>query len=445
MKNKKGEEEHVLSRRHFIGGSIATAACAGLQASRFLPGQGYPSENNESGIREFRVLGRTGFKVSDIAFGSAELTDSSLLEAILDTGINYIDSSEVYGNGNSERIIGSVIKKRDRKNLFLTTKIKVRERDTKTTLLGRAEKCLERLQTGYIDCLMYHGPSKGEDLKNEAFHQAVAELRSRGRVRYCGVSCHGAQWGDVPVTMEQILQNAAADGRFDVMILVYNFLQREQGEKVLEACRFHNVGATLMKTNPVLNYLERQEEADAASENGSEIPDSRKATLEHLRKRASGAEAFKREYNLFDYDAVRSAAIRFVLRNPHVGSVCTTIKNFSDLEFYTRLSGGRLDTASKLSLARYEKTRGRLYCRHACGECESVCPVNVPVNTIMRYNHYFRAQGREKTAIVKYAAIPGNRNAKACMACRGKCEMACPHGVPIREQLIAAHERLLLA
>ena len=325
-------------------------------------------------IKEYRTLGRTGFKVSDIAFGSAELADPSLLQAILDVGVNYIDSSEVYSNGGAERIIGRVLKAVDRRKVFITTKIKVRENDTKSSLLNKAEKCLERLQTDYIDCLMYHGPSTVEDIQNEAFHGAMDELKSRDRVRFRGVSCHGSQWGKVAVPMEQILEAAAQDGRFDVMLLVYNFLQHEPGQKVLAACRKNSVGATVMKTNPVLNYLERQEEADAAAKAGRQLPESRLATLAHLKEKADRADAFKDRHGLMDYDQVRSAAIRFVLNNPDISGVCTTIKNFSDLDFYLALSGKRLDQAAAKSLSLYQSEFGRYYCRHACGECESACP-----------------------------------------------------------------------
>jgi RNase P/RNase MRP subunit p30 len=64
--------------------------------------------------------------------------------------------------------------------------------------------------------------------------------------------------------MDKVLQAAAEDGRFDVMLFVYNFLQQEQGQRVLKACKENNVGATLMKTNPVLNYFEMKENAEKA-------------------------------------------------------------------------------------------------------------------------------------------------------------------------------------
>ena len=445
QKKKKiaGKEKRGLSRRKFIGGSIAAIAGTGLQGSKSL----FSSESNpgegDLRIKEYRTLGRTGFRVSDIGFGSGELADGALLEAILDSGVNYIDSAENYGRGRSERVIGSVIKKRDRKKVFITTKLGVRKDDTKESIIKRAEKCLERLQTDYIDCLMTHMPATVEDLRNKVFLDAVKELKSRDKVRFCGVSNHGSQWNDVPETMDKVLQAAAEDGRFDVMLFVYNFLQQEQGEKVLKACKENNVGATLMKTNPVLNYFEMKENAEKAEAEGREVPGYLKNLLPRLKERADRAEAFKEKYKLTSYDAVRNAAVRFVLSNPDVSCACMTIKNFIDLDFYTGLSGKRFGVIEKQALTDYSMIMDDLYCRHACGVCESECPEQVPVNTIMRYNYYFTTQGREKSAMQKYASLPLSR-ADLCKDCAGYCEKACPFGVPVQGLLGLAHQTLTL-
>ena len=81
-------------------------------------------------------------------------------------------------------------------------------------------------------------------------------------------------------------------------------------------------------------------------------------------------------------------------------------------------------------LAAYKEECGELYCRHACGICESSCPHHVPVNTIMRYNHYFEAQGSEKFAMEKYAQLETSK-ADHCRNCAGWCQTSCPYGVPI--------------
>jgi predicted aldo/keto reductase-like oxidoreductase len=114
------------------------------------------------------------------------------------------------------------------------------------------------------------------------------------------------------------------------------------------------------------------------------------------------------------------------------------------MEQVLSLSGSKLSAWDKEKLAAYKEGCGELYCRHACGVCEPHCPHGVPVNTIMRYNHYFMAQGREKEAMVKYARIPGAR-ADVCSQCSGYCEAACPYNVPIQGMLLLAHNQLSLA
>ncbi len=432
-----------MSRRRFLGGSIAALAGMGLQGKEKLFGSESSIGAGELKIKEYRTLGRTGFKVSDIGLGTGEMTDPALLEAVLDTGINYIHTGESYGRGLMERTIGSGIKNRNRKSIFISTMLGLSKDVSKEGLINRAHKCLERLQTDYIDCLMIHAPPTVERIKTEGFHAAIRQLKAEGRVRFCGLSNHGAQWQDVPETMEKVLLAAAEDGRFDVMLFVYNFIQRDMGEKVLKACKEKNIGATLMKTNPVVNYLEMKENLEKTKEEGREVSDRLVKLVERLKARADMAESFKKKYNLTNNNEVRDAAIKFVLSHPYVNSACLTIKNYSDLEAYVALSGTRLESAERKKLSAYRATFGEFYCRHACGECESECPHGVPVITIMRYQHYFKAQSREKTAMVKYASLQRNK-AERCLNCVGYCEQACPYGVPVQGLLVMAHQTLTL-
>ena len=83
----QSREHNAITRRRFLGGSLAAASIAGLKTSGLSYSKTRLSEQ-ESGIKEFRTLGRTGFKVSDIAFGSAELTEPSLLEVCIREGLS---------------------------------------------------------------------------------------------------------------------------------------------------------------------------------------------------------------------------------------------------------------------------------------------------------------------------------------------------------------------
>ncbi len=434
-----------MGRREFLKYSTLSIVGAGLPiyAAKNRVGEQSPQETLK--IKEYRTLGRTGFKVSDISAGEHQ-GDESMLNTLLDAGVNYIDTGESYGRGRDERVIGRVIKKRDRKYVFITTKLYLREDRTKSGIIDRTRKCLERMQTDYIDCMMIHSPQNVATIKEKGFHDAMFQLKTEGRVRFVGLSNHGTYWGnqEPEESMEKILLAAAEDGRFDVMLLVYNFLAEKQGEKVLKACSEKNIGATLMKVNPVADYLFFESEIENLKKEGKEIPAYLKNLFSSYGKLVEDAQGFIRKYNLKNSDEIRDAAIRYALNNPHVSTICATYNSYEDIEGFLRLSGGRFTQQDRKILTAYSQGCGAFYCRHACGLCEPYCPRQVPVNTIMRYNHYFIAQGREKHAMSKYNALPTSK-ADTCRDCGGHCEAACPYNVPIHMLLMQAHQRLTFA
>ena len=442
-------ERKAIDRRRFLKTSVTGIAGAGL----LLPGGGRASSQAEARterpmIKSHRVLGRTGFKVSDIGAGTSFWTDSALAEACLDAGINYLDSGEHYGGGNSERTIGQALKGRDRKSIFITTKLNMRFGGgaSREILRSRFTKCLERLKTEYIDCLMIHMCTLDE-VKHENFHALATELKAEGKIRFIGLSNHGPEqsiYGRLEEPMEKVLLEAAEDGRFDVALFVYNFLQREQGEKIITACREKDMGVTLMKTNPVKVYSRWKADLDKAVAGGRNVSQRTLKMGEEYQAWLKGADAFKQRYGLNTDAEIRDGAIKFVLSHPGVHSVCPSLNTFDDLEAFVRLSGQKLTATDASLLEHYGSTRGKLYCRHACGTCESACPQRVPVNTILRYNHYFEAQGQEKYAMAKYAALERTK-ADRCRECAGFCEAACPHRIPVQSLLAAAHENLTLA
>jgi predicted aldo/keto reductase-like oxidoreductase len=399
-------------------------------------------------IKEYRTLGRTGFKVSDIGFGASYVSNANVLEVAMDMGVNYFDTAEHYGNGVSERTIGEAIKNRDRKSIFITSKLNLTfgKSDTVEDIRHRFGKCLERLQTDYVDCLMIHMAATPEQIKHEPFHQAADELKAEGRIKFIGLSNHGLEhriYGNLDQPMEKVVMAAAEDGRFDVVLMVYNFLQKEQGEKVIEACRKKNMGVTLMKTNPVSEYSRRKSELEEREKQGRQIPERYAKLMEDFKIWVDQAEAFKKKYGLKSNEQVRDAAIKFCLSHPGVHSICPSMNTFDELETFVALSGKRLKSSDQSMLRDYGRTQGRLYCRHACGICEAACPYGVPVNTIMRYSHYFQAQGREKFAMLEYAGLD-RANADRCSDCSGHCQDACPHDVPIQGLLTLAHQELTL-
>jgi predicted aldo/keto reductase-like oxidoreductase len=430
---------NLLNRRAFIKTSatvLGTGWAARGGAGTEPSGPGLPDARPR--IKEYRLLGRTGWKVSDIAAGFIQ--DEGVLGAALDAGINYMDTAEQYPGHH--RLVAKVLKGRDRKSIFLTTKLQVLEDKTKAGFLARARKCLEDLETDYVDCLMMHMPENVATLKTEGFHAAMSELKAEGRVRFVGASNHGSFWyRDPEETMDKVLGAAAEDGRFDVFLLAYNFLNVDQGGRVLQACREKNIGAALMKTTPVAIYYQIKNRVESARAAGRELNPLYAEGLKRYEEKVERAQDFLKKHNLGTPEEIQSGAIRFCLDNPDVHTVCFIARTFAEMESFVRLSGERLDARTGARLEAFRDGCGDLYCRHACGACEPACPHGVPVNTIARYFQYFAGQGREREAMDLYADIPG-ADADRCRSCAGPCERACPHGVPIQGLLILAHDAL---
>jgi predicted aldo/keto reductase-like oxidoreductase len=389
-------------------------------------------------IREYRILGRTGFRVSDIGAGS--IMDEGVLGSALDAGVNYIDTAEEYPGHH--RIVAKAIKGRDRKSIFISSKLEVKEDKSKEGFIKRARKSLEELDTEYIDCMMMHMPEKMETIKTEGFHAAMQDLKAEGRIRFVGVSNHGSFWfRDPEETMEKVLMAAVEDERFDVFLLAYNFLKMDEGEKVLKACREKNIGTALMKTTPIAIYYSLKSRVEESEKKGKKVNPFYIEGIKRYKDKLDRAEGFIKKYGLQNPEEIKAAAVRFCLDNPDVNTICCLAKTYDEMEGFIRLSGSRLDNGDKAKLYSYKEGCGELYCRHACGECELQCPHGVPVNTIMRYYHYFTAQGREKEAMQKYAEIPGVK-ADVCQSCSGYCELACRYSVPVQGMLFMAHEQM---
>ena len=432
-----------MDRRSFLKASTLGLAGVGATLTTTPSFSAAGREAETPKIKGYRTLGRTGFKVSDIGIGTARVYPIPVMNAVLDAGVNYIDTAEGYGRGTAEKNIGEAIKGRDRKSLFITTKIRMRGVSSKEQVVKKVQQCLQRLQTDYVDCLMVQGPPTVKSLKDEHFHRGMVQLKQEGKVRFIGVANHGSRFQSQGETMEEVLVGAVEDGRFDVLLVVYNFLQKEAGEKVIEAAAKKGIAVTIMKSDPLGRYFETKERVEQMKKEGKAVDERMERYMARMEETAKKAEFFLRENNLKNPSDIKAAALKFVLGNPHVGTLNLAFRNFDDVQNLLKLSGSGMGQKDKALLTAYEKECGQLYCRHACGICESDCPHQVPVNTIMRYNHYFEAHGSEKFAMHKYAQLETPK-ADTCRNCPGFCEQSCPYGVPIQGLLNTAHLRLTL-
>jgi predicted aldo/keto reductase-like oxidoreductase len=408
-----------------------------LQYRKATARHGY-SQDDPPRVKHYRRLGRTGAMVSDI--GSGEPVNGSVLRAVLDAGVNFIETSESYRNGRNEILIGDVIKHYERERLFVATKAYPALKLFKSAddVIQRAEGSLSRLQTPYIDLYMIHQAQNLYRVKDDYFHKAADKLKKEGKIRFTGLSCHGPEWGpESSDSLEDILMSAIEDGRFDVLMLPYNFLYHEMGERIINACREHDLGTMIMKSNPILAY----ENYASLLEKGRELGRTERKYHEGLQAAMEKADGFLSKYNMYDLEQMKDGAIQFILTNPDVHTICCRFRTFSDVRKYVGLSGTTLDDRRARIMDEFRDRLGILNCRIGCHACEKHCPYKIPVNSIMRYGYYFHGLGMEKSAMQYYTDLQ-NKQAFPCMDCAGYCEQACPYGVQSRLLLSNIHEEL---
>src|SRR3954469_11170002 len=146
---------------------------------------------------ELRPLGRTGVSVSELclgammfgAWGNADHDESiRIIHAALDAGINFIDTADVYAQGESEEIVGKALKGR-RDDVVLATKFfnpmgedPNRRGGSRRWIMQAVEESLRRLQTDWIDLYQIHRPPPGTDIEETL--GALSDLVHQGKVRY---------------------------------------------------------------------------------------------------------------------------------------------------------------------------------------------------------------------------------------------------------------------
>jgi aryl-alcohol dehydrogenase-like predicted oxidoreductase len=370
--------------------------------------------------------------------------------------MNYIDTAEAYANGASERAIRDALPHIQREEVFISTKAFFRPGDDKEAVLTRARRSLERLNTEYIDAYMMSSVDAPEGLDHGGYHAAMDELKAEGRVRFTGVTYHGPEATD-QTGMADVLCAAAEDGRFDVLLLVYNFLSHSEGDRIIAAAKANNVGTTAMKTAPGKLRAEPfdpenltqifQQYLDAMLRAGS----SREAALRELRTYSDAqnefverTQAFAERYGIENEEALQMVSIQWALQNPDMHTACISAWSFDFIDKIVALSGTRLTPPADRLLQESRLALDSQYCRHGCVECMESCPFSVPVSRIMRYAQYFEAQGQERHAMSEYAALDGP-GAAPCRDCPGHCTGACGYGLAIRLNMLRAHHLLTLA
>lgn len=191
----------------------------------------------------YKLLGSSDLKISEIAFGAMSLQGSdadnaALIQQALDAGINYFDTADLYDKGANESTLGKALQGK-RKEVIIATKAGNQWRPDgsgwdwnprKEYILSAADASLQRLQTDYIDLYQLHGGTL-EDNIDETI-EAFERLKEQGKIRYYGISS----------IRPNVIRAYVERSRIVSVMMQYSLLDRRPEETCFELLQQHNIG-----------------------------------------------------------------------------------------------------------------------------------------------------------------------------------------------------------
>ncbi len=204
---------------------------------------------------EYRVFGRTGWKVSELGYGmwgmgewsgSDDRESERSLDLAVELGCNFFDTAWAYGEGKSEKLLGNLVKRHPGEKLYVATKIPPKDFVwppkkgcslddcfPPENIIGYTEKSLANLGVETIDLMQFHA---WEDswVSDERWQQEVEKLKRDGKIRAVGISIN--RWE--PDNCLKALET----GLVDAVQVIYNIFDQAPEDELFPLCEKLNIG-----------------------------------------------------------------------------------------------------------------------------------------------------------------------------------------------------------
>ena len=331
---------------------------------------------------EYRILGKTGLRVSRLGLGGIPIQridaegTKKLVSKMAELGVNYIDTARGYTV--SEEYLGYALEG-IRDKFVLATKGRATSRED---MKADIEKSLRNLRTDYIDLYQFHNPSAqalDEILAPGGALEGALEAKEAGKIGHIGITTHSVA----------IFARALELPWVETIMFPYNIVEN-QAQELIEKCGEKNIGFICMK--PLA---------------GGAIEDGR-------------------------------LALRYIAANEHVTEIIPGMAEPRELE--ENLSGisdtSPLTEEEKAAMQHIRDSLGTQFCRR-CNYC-APCTVGISIPSAFLFEGYLSRYGLEDWARDRYKAMA--HTAGECIGC-GQCETRCPYHLPIREMLKRTAEK----
>lgn len=320
---------------------------------------------------EYTTLGKTGLKISRLGFGGIPIqkvdaaTTRTLVEMMVEKGINYIDSARGYTV--SESFLGEALEGYRDKFVIATKSMAV----TKNAMAADIETSLKNFHTDYIDLYQIHNPSAENFEKITApggALEALFEAKEAGKIGHIGFTTHTTQ----------LFTKALECDWVETIMFPYNLVET-QGEDLMRQCTEKNIGFIVMK--PLA---------------GGAIDDP-------------------------------TLALRFIWANPDVSVVIPGMYNIKEIEM-NLAAVSDASPLTETELAKIEAIRkdlGSNFCRR-CNYCQP-CSAGIGISALFILEGYYDRYGLKDWAQARYDATTVKASACIdCGACEPRCPYNLP-------------------
>ena len=330
---------------------------------------------------EYRILGKSGLKISRLGFGGIPIQKIDaegtklLMERLMAEGVNYIDTARAYTV--SEEYLGHALGG-IRQHFILATKSMA---CTKDAMAQDIDLSLAKLQTDFIDLYQIHNPNAQDFETVQATGgalEALQEAKRAGKIGHIGITLHSVDLFKKAVELPWV----------ETIMFPYNIVET-QGEDLIAKCAEKNIGFICMK--PLA---------------GGAIEDA-------------------------------ATALRFIAANPNVTVVIPGMAEEKEIgqNVASVSDTAPLTDAEQAKIKEIRDFLGTNFCRR-CNYC-APCAAGINIPAIFLFEGYYSRYNLKEWAVQRYRGV--EKKASDCIEC-GACETRCPYNLPIRQMMKNAKE-----
>ena len=406
MSHEKMDRRNFIRNAALCGAGIGAAKIATAQDSSAPPPPSAPASILDAeGAVPRRKLGSTGMTIPILFMGGSQKFDpkyDKVLHRAHKMGIDYIDTAQSYGGGQSHVGVAAFHKQVGRDKVWITSKTHPKP-ETPEKYKEGLDDCLKTLETDYVDMYFMH-MIKSEEQLNPEYIKMGDDMKKSGKTKFFGFSCHDGN-------VAELMQKAAKVGGIDA--IQFRISYRQYGDAALnaaiDACKKAGIGLLAMKTQ-------------------SSIPEDEAKVVAFQSKEFSLGQAKLKSIWADDrIDGLVSQITNVELLQENAAAAMSpvqlTLTEFNQLQ----------------QLARMTRSSHCLGCTHLC---ETKIAGKIRVGDALRYLMYADSYHDPETGRMLYAALESwERDFEGIDFT--EANKACPQGIDIERRLSKAREVLM--